>query len=185
MWKYAVITYLRRALKAGILASNRNIWALQAFFRDQYERPWHPPNVVEHMSLDHFLRYAARYIRRPPIAQRRFADIEGPVVKFWTKDTQSKKTVLDELPKKAFVEALADHTPDRYQHAVRYYGLLSPRARNRTLSVMYALLGKKRSPRLPRVGWAESIMKCFGRNPLMDSRGELMKYVGRHCPTAI
>jgi hypothetical protein len=183
MWTYGVITYLRRAIKAEILKADLSSWELKKLLTAQYERGWHI-DISRKISKAHFLGYAARYIRRPPIAQHRFQEIDGPTVKFWTKDTKTKETVLDELPKKEFIEMLAEHVADRYQHGVRYYGLLSPRSRGRAFATLFALLGKARRPRLPRLPWADSIMRYFGRNPLIDSRGQPMQYIGRYCPTA-
>jgi hypothetical protein len=183
MWTYGVITYLRRALKAGILKSALKDWELRGILTTQYERRWHV-NLDRHISKRHFLGYAARYIRRPPIAQHRFQEINGPVVKFWTKDTKTKEIVLDELRKEEFVKILADHVLDKYQHSVRYYGLLAPRSKSRAFAVVFALLGKKRRPRPRRSSWADLIRESFGRNPLIDSRGQPMQYVGRHCPSA-
>ena len=105
-------------------------------------------------------------------------------MKFWTKDSKTKETVLDVIPKEEFVQFLGDHTPDKYQHAVRYYGLLSPRARGRSLGVVFALLGQKRRPRPARLSWADMIIKYFGRNPLIDGQGNAMHFVGSYCPAA-
>ena len=135
-------------------------------------------------GLAYFLGYAARYVRRPPIAQHRFREIDGPLVKFLTKDTRSKELVLDVISKEEFVQILADHTPEKYEHAIRYYGLLSPRARSRTLAFIFALLGQIRRPRPKRLSWAEMIIRYFGRDPLIDSRGRPMRLVGRYCPVA-
>jgi hypothetical protein len=179
LWRHGVITYLRLALAAGILKSDLKSWELRELLADKYEVGWHV-DMQERISKRHFLGYAARYIRRPPIAQHRFQEIDGPVVKFLTKDTATKETVLDELPKQEFVQILADHVPDRYRHSVRYYGLLAPRSRSRVFAIMFKLLGQKRRPRPRRLSWAEMIMKYFKRNPLIDSRGQSMKYVG-HC----
>jgi hypothetical protein len=181
MWTYGVITYLRRALKAGILKTDLNNWELKKLFTTQYERGWHI-DISRKISKAHFLGYAARYIRRPPIAQHRFQEIDGPTVKFWTKDTKTTETVLDELPKKDFIEMLAEHVADRYQHAIRYYGLLSPRSRGREFATLFAFLGKARRPRVPRLSWADSIKRCFGRNPLIDSRGRPMQSAGTAQP---
>jgi putative transposase/transposase-like zinc-binding protein len=181
IWRYGVITYLRRALQAGILKSDLRSWELKEVLRIQYERPWHV-NLKHRIPKKHFLGYAARYLRRPPIAKRRFEEVDGEVIKFWTKDTKTNETVLDALAKTEFVERLADHTPEKYQHAVRYYGLLAPRSRNRAFSFILALLGKKRRPRPRPLSWAQSIMQCFAKNPLIDSRGHLMQYVSRYCP---
>jgi hypothetical protein len=124
--------------------------------------------------------YVARYIRRPPIAQHRIEDI-GDIVKFSTKDTRSGETVLDSLSLDEFVGALSDHTPGKYQNAIRYYGVLAPRARNRSFALIFALLRTKRRPRPRPLSWAESIKRYFGRNPLIDSLGKRMEFVGRCC----
>jgi hypothetical protein len=156
---------------------------LRQLLKTQYERDWHV-DVDELVSKVHFLGYAARYIRRPPIAQHRLQEIDGALVKFLTKDTKSKETVLDAIPKEDFVQILAEHTPDKYRHAIRYYGLLSPRARARNLDAVFALLEQKRRPRPPRLSWAEMIIRYFGKDPLIDSRGRRMHLVGRYCQTA-
>ena len=134
--------------------------------------------MQEHISKRHFLGYAARYIRRPPIAQHRFQEIDGPTVKFLAKDTATQETVLDELTKEAFIQILADHVPDKYLHSVRYYGLLAPRSGSRVFAIMFKLLGQNRRPCPSRLSWAEMIMKYFKRNPLIDSRRQPMRYVG-------
>lgn len=183
MWRFGLITYLRRAFNAGILKSDLSSWHLKRLLTTQYERDWHV-HVDEQVSKTQLLGYAARYVRRPPIAQHRFQEIDGPLVKFLTKDTKTKEIVLDVLPKPEFVQLLADHAPEKYQHAVRYYGLLSPRARARSLALTFALLGQKRRSRPPRLTWAEMIIRYFGRNPLIDSGGKPMHLVGRYCPVA-
>jgi hypothetical protein len=183
LWRHGIITYLRLALEAGILKSDLKSWELLELLADKYEVGWHV-DMQERISKSHFLGYAARYIRRPPIAQHRFQEIEGPVVKFLTKDTATKETVLDELPKEEFIHILADHVPDKFVHAVRYYGLLAPRSRSRVFAIMFKLLGQTRRPRPRRLSWAEMIMKYFKRNPLIDSHGQPMQYAGQCFPAA-
>ncbi len=86
MWRYAVITYLREALKAKVLTSEWSSEELTAVLTTQYERWW---NIdIDHFkSKWQFLRYAGRYIRRPPIAQHRFRGDHG-----------SRSPVLEEGP---------------------------------------------------------------------------------------
>ena len=177
LWRHGIVTYLRLALAAGILKSDLKSWELRELLADKYGVGWHV-DTQERISKRHFLGYAARYIRRPPIAQHRFQEIDGPVVKFLTKDTKTKETVLDEIPKDEFIRILADQVPDRYRHSVRYYGLLAPRSRSRSFAIMFRLLNQIRRPRPSRLSWEEMIVKYFGRNPLIDSRGQSMKYVG-------
>jgi hypothetical protein len=182
LWRHGVVTYLRMALAAGILKSDLKSWELREVLADKYQVGWHV-DMQERISKRHFLGYAARYIRRPPIAQHRFQET-GPVVKFWTKDTATKETVLDELPKEEFIRILAGHVPDKYMHSVRYYGLLAPRSRNRIFAIMFKLLSQTRHPRPRRLSWAEMIQKYFKRAPLIDSRGQPMRYVAHYFPAA-
>ena len=61
-----------------------------------------------------------------------------------------------------FVALLAEHVPDRYRHAVRYFGLLAPRSKARTTTAIFLLLGQRRRPRPRRLGWAYSVRRDFG-----------------------
>jgi hypothetical protein len=69
MWRFAVITFLREALNAGVLASNLHPSNLKAVLAREYR--WWSTHVDYFQSKEHFLRYAGRYARRPPIAQHR------------------------------------------------------------------------------------------------------------------
>jgi hypothetical protein len=40
MWRYAIVTYLRAALKGGLLASEKNTEELREVLKTQYERCW-------------------------------------------------------------------------------------------------------------------------------------------------
>ena len=183
LWRHAVITYLRLALRAGILKSNLSDAQLRGLLAAKYEVAWHV-DMQKRISKRHFLGYAARYIRRPPIAQHRFREIGGPTIRFVTKDTATQEIVLDQFNKEEFVRILADHVPDKYRHSIRYYGLLAPRSRNRGFAILYQLLGQVRRPCPRPLSWAELIRKSFGWNPLIDSRGQPMRYAGQFFPAA-
>jgi hypothetical protein len=62
----------------------------------QYERCWNV-YVDPVKSKWHFLRYVARYVRRPPIAQHRFTKITSRELGFLTKDLKEKRPALDRL----------------------------------------------------------------------------------------
>jgi hypothetical protein len=178
MWRYAVVTYLRQAFKAKVLASDLDLVALKLVFTTQYER-WWSTRVDHFKSKEHFLRYAGRYVRPPPIAQRRFLKITDEEVLFWTKDLREKRIVETRYTGPEFVSLLAEHVPGRYQHAMRYFGLLAPRAKGRTSTAIFLLLGQKRRPRPRRWSWAFSLRVHFGVDPLRDRSGNLMRWVGR------
>ena len=181
MWRYAVITYLRAALQAQVLNSDLSAGDLRSVFKTQYERWWNI-DLASFQSKQHFLRYAGRYIRRPPIAQRRFDKVTDQEVEFWTKDLKQKRRVTTQLPIKKFVALLAEHVPDRYRHAIRYFGLLAPGSKHQTYAGLFVLLGQKRRKPPRRLSWAESLRRDFGVDPLLDSKGRPMYWTGRQKP---
>jgi len=92
MWRFAVISYLRAGLKAKVLASDSSPKQLRIRLKKQYER-WWSIDIDHFASRQHFLRYAARYVRRPPIAQYRFTKITDREIRFWIKDKIQKRRV--------------------------------------------------------------------------------------------
>ena len=89
MWRFAVIAYLRAALEANVLTSDLSHKKLRARLKKQYER-WWSIDIDHFASKGHFLRYAGRYVRRPPIAQYRFTKITDREVRFWDQGQDSK-----------------------------------------------------------------------------------------------
>jgi len=178
MWKFAVTNYLREALSAHVLQSELNEWRLREILTQQYERWWNI-HIARFASKDQFIRYAGRYIRRPPIAQHRFTKIEDGEVHFMRKDLKLKKWVETPYSIEDFISNLADHIPDRYRHAIRYFGLLAPGAKGRTDLGLFAVLGQPKRPRPVRLGWAASLKRDFKRDPLVDALGQRMRWVRR------
>lgn len=181
MWRFALIAYLRAALKAGVLGSDLSSRAVETLLRKQYERWWNI-NIDGLASKDHFLRYAGRYLRRPPIAQRRIVRITPKEVRFWTNDKILQKRIYVSVPREEFVGVLAEHVPDRYRNAIRYFGLLAPGSRARTSAAVFALLRQKKRSRPRRLGWEFLMRRDFGKNPLIDRRGKPMHRVGHLKP---
>ena len=82
------------------------------------------------------------------------------------------------LPLQGFVAASAEHIPDRYRHAIRYFGLLAPNAKNPTSAAVFALAVQDSRPSPKRLSWQTSLRKYFGLDPLSDSGGQPMHEVG-------
>jgi hypothetical protein len=181
LWRYAVITYLTAALKAGVLKSDVSPRNLLIRLNKQNKR-WWSIHIDNFTSKGHFLRYAGRYVRRPPIAQYRFVEITDREVRFSAKDKIGKRRVQISVSPQEFVAMLAEHVPDRYQHAIRYFGLLSPRSKAQTSAAIFALLGQRKRSRPRRLSWAFSLRRDFGVDPLIDRRGQPMRWVGRLKP---
>ena len=181
MWKFALITYLRHALSAQALESKLSERRLKQILTLQYERWWNV-HVARFASKEQFLRYAGRYIRRPPIAQHRFVKIADGEVQFQRKDLKLKKRVVTRYSIEDFVLTLADHVPDRYRHSIRYFGLLAPGAKGRTGLGLFAVLRQPKRHRPFRLSWAESLKREFKRDPLLDSSGQRMRWMRRAAP---
>src|SRR5262245_50534038 len=159
-------------------SAGHTVGTLLAMLRFQEERNW----VVDTKTFQqkkHVLAYAGRYARRPPIAQHRFLSADRNLVTFTTKDTRLKQNVVDTYSTVAFLRALADHTPDRGRHNIRYFGLLSPRTKSAQHSRVFALLGQRVRPKPARRRWAAALERSFGSNPLRDSIGRLMRWSRR------
>lgn len=182
-WRYALITYLREALKQGLLRSQGTQKEMQRLLTTQYERWWNV-DVQRRMSKDHFLKYAGRYARRPPLAQYRILTSANEEISFRTKDHKLKREIVTRYAPEDFINLLADHISDHYRHAIRHFGLLAPRLKGRTFGALFAQLGQTFRPRPQHLSWAKSIERSFGINPLLDSTGEPMKLIARRNATA-
>ena len=154
---------------------------LKKILTAQYERWWNI-KLTGLMSKQHFLGYAGRYIRHPPIAQHRVVSVTDQEVGFFRKDLKLKRNVLTRYSIEEFVDALAEHVPERYRHGMRYFGLLAPRCKGRTSAALFALLGQVKRPRPARLSWANSLRKHFGVDPLVDRHGQSMHWVRRLKP---
>src|SRR4051812_20187736 len=131
------------------------------------------------VSKSHFLRYAARYVRRPPIASWRLLKVTNREVEFVAKDTKAKRLIRARCQLSDFVRLLASHVPEKSKKAVRYFGLWAPRAKGQSFDALLSLLGETRRARPQRLSWRDSILKYFGYDPLIDSRGQEMIWVRR------
>lgn len=178
MWRFAVISYLRSTSEANLLASDLRRGEVRNLITRQYERWW---NIdIDHLvSKHHFLRYAGRYVRRSPIAQYRITKITGREVQVRVKDKIQRQWVKLSYPLEEFVAVLAEHVPDHYRHAIRYFGLLAPRAKAQVSAALFLLLGQERRSRPRRLSWAFSLQRDFGKNPLVDRNGHTMRWIRR------
>lgn len=178
MWRYAVIAHLRRAVKVGVLSVPIGMNPIRPVLSSAHER--HPRWVIlwdNIVSKSHFLRYAARYIRRPPIAMWRILRIVDGEVKFVAKDTKNKRMACSRCTLDQFVRLLAAHVPERYDHGIRYFGLLAPQTKHRLEAGVLLSLGQSRKPRPRRLTWRELMKKSFGSDPMTDSAGAEMHWV--------
>jgi hypothetical protein len=180
-WRHAVVNYLLTALDRGLICSARPVHELKAFIEEHWDR-WWKAGIRECKSVRNLVRYMARYLRRPPIAQRRLLSYDGQKVRFWYKDTESKQILRVRYSADEFISKWADQIPGRYCHGVHYYGLLSPRCKGGLYELFLALLKQKRSKRPRRTPWRKLRLLTCGRDPLVTPRGEVMERIGWRPP---
>lgn len=182
-WRKAVIALLRAALQVGRLRTKMTVNQVEELLAHK-EKCWWSIKIQSFKSKEHFLRYAGRYVRRPSIAQRRITYIGKQTITFWAKDKKLGHLVDVECSLEEFIDRWAQHIPERYQHAVRCFGLFAPRSLRQTSAAIFAILGQERRPRPNPRRWADSLKRAFGRDPLLDHKGMRMKWVRRMAPTA-
>jgi hypothetical protein len=181
-WQKAVIGLLRATLQAGQLRTGMNIDEVNGMLVEQAKR-WWSIKIQSFKSKEHFLKYAGRYTRRPPIARRRITYVGERMVRFWYKDKKLCRRVYVQCSLEEFIDRWTHHIPERYQHAPRSFGLFAPRSLGQTSSAVFAILGQVRRPRPKPRRWAESVKRDFGRDPLLDPTGKRMKWLRRLAPT--
>jgi hypothetical protein len=180
-WRKAVVALLRAALRAGQPRTELSVDQMDDLLT-HLEKCWWSVKIQLFENKWHFLQYAGRYVRRPPIAQRRITCIAERSVTFWTKDKKLRRRIEVQYSLEEFIDLWAQHIPERYQHAVRSFGLFAPRALRQTSAAIFAILGQERRPRPKARPWAESIKRDFGRDPLLDQKGKRMKWGRRLAP---
>ncbi len=145
-WRRSVIKLLRAALRCGQLVSTLTTEELETLLAEQENR-WWSVKIQSFKSKTHFLGYAGRYVRRPPIAQKRVTHVDKQIVRFWYKDKKLRRRIDVEVTPEEFIDRWGQHIPERYKHAVKSFGLFAPRAIQTTFDAIFAILGQERRPR--------------------------------------
>jgi hypothetical protein len=186
LWRFAVTSYLWKANRDGLLPQKPCLpEEFNELIHEEVQRNYWHVHLTPRMSKNHFLGYAGRYIRRLPIAQNRILKVTEDEVVYLAKDTRMKALGERRSTPAEFVALLSPHVLDRFQHSMRYFGLLAPRTKRLTLGAVFALLGQHPRPKPPRQPWADSLKQHFGVDPLIDEFGNPMHWVGRRQPVPI
>ena len=181
LWRFAVTSYLTKANQDSLLIKTLIPEDFDRLISVQARRYWNT-HITPRMSKRQFLGYAGRYIRRLPISQKRILTVTSREVAYRIKDTRAKALVEARCTPETFVAMLSQHVLDRYQHSMRYFGLLAPRTRSQTSAAVFASLGQLRRPKLHRQRWADSVKRHFGVDPLVDTFGNRMRWVNSRQP---
>ena len=180
-WRKSVTALLRVAVAGGRIQSDLTSDQTKDLL-DHLQNRWWSIKIQSFPNKGHFLKYAGRYVKRPPIAQRRISWIGERTVKFWYTDKKLDCRAYVQCSLEEFVDLWAQHIPEPHRHIVRSFGLFAPRAIQQTRSAIFALLRQKERPRPKPRSWADSIKLFFGRDPLLDDAGGRMKWARRLPP---
>ena len=179
-WRRGVILLLRTALRSGTLKTALRVEDVESLLEEK-EACWWSVKIQSFRDTDHFLRYAGRYVRRPPIAQWRIKQIKDGEVEFLHKNKRSASLETASCSIEEFIDRWSQHIPQRCSHVIRHFGLFSPRSSAHTSRAVFAILGQ--TPKsCSRISFAFSIRRNFGRDPLLDATGHRLKWVGRFAP---
>lgn len=181
-WRFALISFVHAAIRANKLRSPLSRDELNQILQRESQRAWNV-YVGHQVSKLKVIAHIGRYIRRPPIVQRRFKRLDDDRVTYEAKDTRNHRLTPVTHTNQEFLNLLLPHVVDRYRNSMRYFGLLAPRSKAQ-LSVVFDLLRQKQKPKPVRLPWALSLQATFGRNPLMGQDGVFLHKIGYLAPAS-
>jgi hypothetical protein len=174
-WKHGLVNHLRDLHADGLLRSTESRGQVTESLDSHYDG-WCKTGIENTESIDSFVGYMARYLRRPPIANRNIISIDNGTVVFMGKDTKTGERKRMEVSAKVFLSRLSDQVTEPYTNGVHYFGLIAPAAKWRGYRTFMGLLGQEIPKPVKRMTWRACMIKEFGIDPLLDSKGELMSW---------
>lgn len=106
---------------------------IQGYVKDDVEKflHWYPKGfnvrrIKARIKKKELLGYIARYLRHPPISNRRIVDYDGKITKIVCEDDNGKKGYV-EFTVEEFIGSLVQHIPKRGFKVIRSFGIFSRR----------------------------------------------------------
>jgi hypothetical protein len=173
MWKYQIITLLRKEFKENRLKLPPHLQYVKTYSSfvswttQFYNQTW---NVFLNQPSDNLkqnVNYLGKYIKRPPIGETRIKAYDGKFVTYEYLDHYTNTKKLMTLPVLKFIARLISHIPDKNFRVIRYYGFLANRVSGKLLPLVYALLNlKKVILKKVYTPWRQLIINTFHYDPL-------------------
>ena len=91
-------------------------------------------DVIENNKGKGLLKYIARYVRHPAIAQSRIVGFDGKVVTFVCNKGEETERMVS-IPVTEFLFALAQHIPPKGFQLIKHLGLYANRSRSKFAAV--------------------------------------------------
>ena len=114
------------------------------------------------------LKYIARYVRHPAIAQSRIIGFDGEIVTFLCKKDDEGKQRKIEMPVQQFLLALAQHIPPKGFQMTKHLGLYANRSRKRYASVISMFLKVVEISQKKLLGHTPRCKQCMGLMELIE-----------------
>jgi hypothetical protein len=113
-------------LRKAIPRTRQNLRLIDEMFR-KYPKGFVTYDSGKAKNKKRIVRYIARYIRHPAMANSRLIGYDGEEVTFWYEHKKEQYTVVMKVFD--FIESVIRHIPQKHQKLIRYYGLFSRRLR--------------------------------------------------------
>lgn len=139
VWQYHVLT----AIRAVLPKTPENARLIDKLFKDHPNGFYvYAKDKVKHGT--ELLKYIARYVRHPAIAQSRIKSFDGEAVTFFCKKDEEKNGRVVEMPVQEFLLALVQHIPPKGFQMVKHLGIFANKSRRKYASIISMFLVTKR-----------------------------------------
>lgn len=174
MWRYEIISLLRKEYKKGNLKLPQNLKHIKSYnafcsWTSQfYNITWNVHLQKQSDNMKTNVEYLGKYLKRPPIGETKIKNYDGETVTYEYFDHHNDTTETMTLPVLDFIARLIAHIPDQNFRNIRYYGFLANRVRGEQFSLVYKLL-KMKNVLNSKVytPWRKMIQNIFKHDPLV------------------
>jgi hypothetical protein len=146
---------LSEIFRATFMALIRKQLPKVAFPQSVWKIPWVVYCKSSVHTADKTLAYLARYVHQTAITNSRMIRTEQGKVTFRYKDSQEQRWKTMTLDAPEFMRRFLQHVLPRGFHKVRYYGLLSPRNRQRLDQIRRELTANSQTSEVETPGLAD------------------------------
>lgn len=173
MWKYAILSLLRKEFKQGSLKLPSHLKHIKSHYDfcswtgKLYDKTWvvHLNEQSDNLKVN--VEYLGKYLKRPPIGEARIKEYDGTYVTYEYLDHYTGTTEVMTLPVLEFIARLIYHIPDKNFRCIRYYGFLANRVRGKLLPIVHNLIGNEHfSNTKVYIPWRTMIQQSFLYDPL-------------------
>lgn len=162
-WQYEVLTRLKKEMPKN---RETNMF-IDSLFKEHKKgfviygkRRFHKSEAMK------VVRYVGRYVRHPPIAESRIISYGREKVRFWYRESGSKKKVIVTLGKFEFIRRLLSHVPEKNFKIARCYGIYSRKSKTQ-IQMEFSMDVRGEDMRIEDFSWRAWLIRSFNIDPLI------------------